>query len=134
MIGFKDDIKLSTNHDDDEVEILVVEVGFDALSVRFLTAYGPQEEAPEDKINKFYSTLEEEIMRCEQEGCALIAELDCNAKLGCDIIKGDPNTISNNGKMLLDILERRQCMVVNGSEKCIGTITRSRMKGGIIAS
>ena len=135
LIGIRRNLDCSTpvivsDNDDDEVEILVVEVSFKSLTVRFLTAYGPQEEAPEDKVNKFYSTLEEEIIQCEKENCALIAELDCNAKLGNEIIKGDPNTISANGRILQDILERRECVVVNASDKCTGTITRSRMKGG----
>ena len=134
MIGMDKNFDITpvvvSDHDED-VEILVIEVAFKCITVRFLTAYGPQEDAPEDVINKFYLTLEEEIVRCEQENCALIAELDCNAKLGTGIIEGDPHTMSSNGKVLWDILERRGCSVINGSDKCKGTITRSRMKGGV---
>ena len=65
----------------------------------------------------------------EEEG--LIIELDCNAKLGKDIIKGDPHDMSGNGKILWDIIQRRSCTVVNSTEKCKGVITRSRMKSGI---
>ena len=134
MIGVRKEIDVTpvvvSDHDDD-VEILVIEIIFKSLTVRFLTAYGPQEDAPEDLLNKFYSTLEEEIMQCEQENCALIAEMDCNAKLGCEIIEGDPNPMSSNGKMLWDIIQRRNCSVINGGDKCTGVLTRSRMKGGI---
>ena len=132
MIGIRNDIGsvpvIVSEHD--EVEILVIEVAFKSLVIRFLTAYGPQEEAPEDEINKFYATLEEEIVNCEEHNCGLIAELDCNAKLGSHVMAGDPNSMSSNGKLLWDIVERRECMVVNTSDKCNGTITRSRLKGG----
>ena len=36
--------------------------------------------------------------------------------------------MSVNGKILWDIMERGECTVVNTSEKCKGTITRSRTK------
>ena len=87
------------------------------------------QDSSEDKINKFYATLEEEIISCEQENCGLIAELDCNAKLGREIIKGDPNSMSVNGRILWEIIQRQECTVVNATEMCHGTITRSRMKG-----
>ena len=38
--------------------------------------------------------------------------------------------MSANGKLLWDILERRNCTVVNGTTKCSGCITRSRNKAG----
>ena len=133
MIGVRKDIEstpviVSNCDDGDEVEVLTVEIALKQITIRFLTAYGPQEGAGEDKINKFYATLEEEIMKCEQEGCGLVAEFDCNAKLGSEISEGDPNNMSANGKIFWDLLERRECTVVNMSEECSGTITRSRMK------
>ena len=133
MIGVRKDIEstpviVSNCDDGDEVEVLTVEIALKQITIRFLTAYVPQEGAGEDKINKFYATLEEEIMKCEQEGCGLVAEFDCNAKLGSEIIEGDPNNMSANGKIFWDLLERRECTVVNMSEECSGTITRSRMK------
>ena len=99
------------------------------MKVRFLTGYGPQEGSSQELINKFYATLEEEIINCEQEGCGLVAELDCNAKLGARIVPGDPNEMSINGRLLWEILERRECTAVNSTEKCRGVITRSRIKG-----
>ena len=85
MIGVRKEIDVTpvvvSDHDDD-VEILVIEIIFKSLTVRFLTAYGPQEDAPEDLLNKFYSTLEEEIMQCEQENCALIAEMTVTLNSG----------------------------------------------------
>ena len=105
-----------------------MEVVFKSVTVRFLTAYGPQEDASDDIINKFYSALEEEILCCELENCGLIAELDCNAKLGKEIIAADPNAMSSCGRILWEIVMRRDCTVVNTTEACVGGITRSRMK------
>ena len=133
LIGMHKDIDCTpvvVSKYEEEIEMLVVEVAFGSMVVRFLTGYGPQEDAPEDVTNKFYSTLEEEIVKCEEENCGLIAELDCNAKLGENIIKGDPNGMSTNGKLLWDVVERRNCTIVNGTEKCTGCITRSRNKAG----
>ena len=132
MIGIRNDIESIPVivSDYDEVEILVVEVTLKSMVIRFLTAYGPQEGAPVEIINLFYSTLEAEILKCEEHNCGLIAEMDCNAKLGNQLIPGDPNAMSTNGKFLWDIIERRCCIVVNATDKCNGTITRSRLKGG----
>ena len=134
MIGIKKDVQtipVDASPQDDEVEILVMEVQLKDMTVRFLTGYGPQEDDEEDKINKFYCTLEEEIVACEERECGLIIELDCNAKLGKNIIEGDPHDMSNNGKLLWDIVQRRNCVVVNSTKKCHGSITRSRMKSGV---
>ena len=112
----------------DDVEILVIEIELGDLTVRFLTAYGPQEEDKEENINKFYNSLEEEIIACEERHCGLIMELDCNAKLGKDIIQGDPHNMSSNGKLLWDIVKRHGCTIVNATDKCVGVITRSRWR------
>ena len=96
--------------------------------MRFLTGYGPQEDDNEDHINKFYCILEEEIVSCEERNCGLIIEMDCNAKLGKEIIKGDPHEMSNNGKILWDIMKRRNCTVINATKMCEGVITRSRIE------
>ena len=75
--------------------------------------------------------LEEQIIVCEERNCGLVVEMDCNAKLGKDIIKGDPHEMSSNGKLLWDIVQRRECTVVNTMDQCCGVITRSRMKGKV---
>ena len=133
MIGIRKDIHpppVDVSPQDEDVEILTIEVQLKKLTVRFLTGYGPQEDDSDDKINKFYCALEEAIVSCEERNCGIIIELDCNAKLGKDIIRGDPHDISRNGKLLWEMIQRRSCTVVNSSEKCKGVITRSRMKSG----
>ena len=93
------------------------------LVVRFLTAYGPEEDEIEEKIDKFYSMLE-----CEERSCGLVVEMDCYVKLGKDIIKGDPHEMTCNRKLLWDIMQRRECNVANTMNQCCGVITGSRVK------
>ena len=52
--------------------------------------------------------------------------MNANAKLGCQIIPNDPNKISENGTIFLDIIKRQNLFVLNSVEKCEGTITRHR--------
>ena len=50
------------------------------------------------------------------------------AKLGPELVKGDPHKQSENEKILEGIIRRNALIVMNDSEdKCKGTITRSRV-------
>lgn len=111
---------------DEETEIIVIEIDLKVMKIRLITAYGPQEDAPEELIKKFYARLEEEIDDSENNNCEAIIELDCNAKLGKEVIKGDPKEMSENGKLLWDIVQRRNLVVGNALDKCEGVITRKR--------
>ena len=113
---------------DDNAEILVIEIQLKSMKLRVATGYGPQEEAPADQINEFYRQLEEIIIQSEDDQCGLIIEMDANAKLGREILSGDPHEMSDNGKLLWDICSRRGCFIVNTSSKCSGSITRHRIK------
>ena len=65
-------------------------------------------------------------MTAKDDGCGIIIEMDANAKLGSNILQGDPNLMSNNGKILMDIAERQNLTFGNLSNKCKGSITRHR--------
>ena len=114
------------------MELFTVEVnsGIEELPLRVMTGYAPQDNPTSQEeiktVNEFYSQLEEQITDCQESGCGLILELDSNAKLGKSIIRGEPNRISENGKILRDIIERRDLVIVNTSDKCQGVITRKR--------
>ena len=118
-IPTKSESKISEN-------IMVVEARLKDKSTRFINAYGVQETASiEDKSN-FYSVLDEEISLTLDSGNMLWLELDANAKFGKQIIKNDPHDMSGNGKMLLDLVDRHNLVIVNATDKCIGTITRMK--------
>ena len=55
--------------------------------------------------------------------------MDANGKLGNGIITGDPNVISPNVRLLLELISRKSLVIVNATDKCFGTITRMRVKG-----
>ena len=110
----------------DEAEILVVQILVGRQKVRIFNGYGPQENDTRDKIYSFWQEFEKEIIDAKEENCLIIAELDANAKLGRDILKNDPNPISENGKMLLKMIQRQNLTCLNGHELCEGSITRQR--------
>ena len=52
--------------------------------------------------------------------------MNSNSKLGQRYIPDDPHPMSPNGRILADILERHVLVVANGSEKCLGLVTRQK--------
>ena len=110
----------------DPYELLVVEIDNDK---RIITVYGPQENLAEDKRRPFFAILEEEVVKAAMAGNSVIIELDANSKMGSENIPGDPHTISPNGKILQDIIERQNLVLVNASDKAKGKITRKRIAG-----
>ena len=50
--------------------------------------------------------------------------MDANSKIGG---KDDPNNVTANGKLLLDVVERQNLTIVNKLNLCKGIITRERI-------
>ena len=109
---------------DDDIELLVVQGKVSNCTIRFFNAYGPQEDS--EKVLDFYEKLEEEIQLAKDDGCCILVEMDANAKLGYEVIKGDPNPQSNNGSLLWSLIQRNNLKVLNASDICKGIITRER--------
>ena len=108
----------------DEVEVMAVQIKAGQIPIRIITGYGPKEGSP--NVYDFYSKVEEEIENSMISGCATFVEMDFNAKLGGEIIKGDKHEMSSNGKLLKDLIDRNDLVVVNATDKCSGLITRMR--------
>ena len=53
--------------------------------------------------------------------------MDANAKVGCEIIKDDPNKLSGNGEFFLDFVARNNLVIGNATDLCEGRITRKRV-------
>ena len=110
-------------------EILTVQVNVGGRRIRIINAYAPQE-TPEsfvDKSLEFWEELEKEIVAAFKENCMILIELDANAKIGSNLIKNNPHqNVTNNGKFLIDMAERRNLVILNTLKKCEGTITRQR--------
>ena len=111
---------------DKETEILVIQVNVNGNNIRIINGYGCQEDDDQCEILNFWQRLEEEIIEAKNEQCAIVIELDANAKLGGKQIKGDPNMLSNNGKIMSSILERQNLFVGNKLSNGKGVITRKR--------
>ena len=108
----------------EDIEILVVQCSIGKMNIRVINGYGPQED---DQLNKrltFWQTLEQEINSAKNLNCMTLIQMDGNAKLGKTIIKQDPHSISENGKLLKDLIERESLVLLNSSQLCMGAITR----------
>ena len=116
---------ISTGKEDNEILTIQADLGQDKL--RIINAYGPQEGDGNKKVLGFWQDIEAEIMNAENNDCLIIIELDANAKVGDNVIKGDPNSMSNNGQIMLDVFLRHNLFIVNSSDLCTGLITRERV-------
>ena len=75
----------------------------------------------------FWLGLEEEILAAKNENCLVIVQMDANAKVGKDTIVNNPNTSpDNNGRHLLELIDRQELKMLNSEQNCVGTITRYR--------
>ena len=66
-------------------------------------------------------------MNAKDNDCMIILEMDANAKVGKEIIKDDPNAMTSNGKIMLDIIERHNLFIANAKDMCDGVITIERV-------
>ena len=110
--------------------VLVVESNLGKSRVRYINAYGVQETAPISDKMDFLSILDQEIENAFSNQSLVCMQMDGNGKFGKEIINGDPNEISANGRLLLDLINRKSLVIVNSTDKCKGVITRMRVKGG----
>ena len=69
MTGIHENLDPVLIYEDVDMEILVVQIRVNNLSVRIINAYGPQEYAGHDKIISFYSTLDQIIKNAKFDGC-----------------------------------------------------------------
>ena len=111
----------------DDTELLVVQCEIGNVKLRIMNAYGPQEDDEVKNINQFWQAVETEILFAKQEECLIILQMDANAKIGREILQNDPNSRSNNGQLLIDMVQRQGMYIGNLSPKCKGTITRERV-------
>ena len=108
-------------------EILVVQTKMDDLNLRIINAYGPQEsDTDKDNIFQFWQDLEKEIIWAKEQNCKILIQMDANAKVGSDVITNDPNKLSCNGGLLLELMSRQNLAILNANALCQGVITRHR--------
>ena len=127
-LGVNKDLKSTLiNEGDDDVEAISVKIFFKELSVRAITAYGPQENAIKEKKDRFWEFIEKEVIDADLEGDGLVIQMDGNLHAGSEVIRNDPNVQNQNGKLFSQLLERNPTLIaVNALDICEGVITRSR--------
>ena len=85
--------------------------------------YGKQETTCNvQKITEEMDLLSEELLEKKQEGEVIVC-MDANAKIG---LLGE--CISRNGKLISEVFHECEMVVINGTEKCDGRITRQNRK------
>jgi hypothetical protein len=96
--------------------------------IRFINGYGPQDDSnsTDNEKQEFFSRLDEEIKSSKIAGAMICIQMDANSKLGSEYIPDDPKPQSKNGQMLANVVDENDLIVVNGTEKCSGLITRHR--------
>ena len=83
------------------------------------TYYGKQEtRTSKNEIEREFQLLSEEIKEKSKDGEVLIA-MDANAKIG--VLN---ETVSRNGKLLLDVIKNHNLSIMNCTNKCTGQVTR----------
>ena len=80
-----------------------------------------------DRKEKFWARLSSEVEDANINECCTIIQMDGNLWGGPEVIKNDPNSCNNNGKLFKTFLENQpQLTVGNNLDICKGAITRSR--------
>ena len=120
----------------DATEAISVKININKFEVRLVVGYGAQENDRQAKLHEMstderkmllWEFLDIEINESQTMEQGLIIQLDANAHLGLDFIKGDPNPRNSNGTLTYEFLERNPAItVVNSLKLCKGLITRRR--------
>ena len=108
---------------DKDIEILWVSVRrHEEKPIYVGVYYGKQESLSKADIEYEMDLLSEELMEKSSEGYIILA-MDGNGKIG--LMDGKK---SRNGILLMEVFEEAELTVVNGTEKCSGTVTCQNTK------
>ena len=120
----------------DTTEVISVKIDVNKFEIRLIVGYGAQENdwqaklhylSQDERKKLLWDFLEVELKEAEIMEQGLVIQLDGNAHLGPNIIKGDHNKRNSNGTLFNEFLESNPAItVVNSLELCEGLITRRR--------
>ena len=102
-------------------DILAVRIEMESCSVRVILGYAPQETEKVDVRENFFTELEIEIAKCNQEDELPLILGDFNAKIETNDNK--IKAITSNGKLLTNVISSHSLDVLNFSPKCTGKWT-----------
>ena len=90
--------------------------------------YGPQENDPVERKQKFLSRLGSEVEDADNLGLGFILQMDGNLWAGSELVPGDPNPINNNGRLFKEFLSKYPNLtIVNSLSIFQGLISRQRI-------
>ena len=116
---------------DDTVEALSVEIFVKKMKIRCCIAYGPQEDDLIERKEKFWTYIEEDVIKADESDSGFILHFDGNLWAGSQIITNDPRSQNRNGKLFHEFLQRNPHLtVVNSLPQCDGLVTRRRLCDG----
>ena len=110
----------------DHTEFLEVDISGRFGSIRTINSYGPQENLNMQTRAEYFLELESKIISAKTNQKLVCIQFDANSKFGSNVIPGDIHEMSSNGKLLCDLINRQDLIIVNSTNKCSGLITRLR--------
>ena len=114
----------------ENAELITVRMEGKYNGLRIVLVYGPQGKDTEENREAFYEDLSVEIERCLLSGDSLFLAGDFSAKLDSEIINYDTHTMSRNGKLLHDLIQKYNLYLLNSSKVCSGVFTRTPQCNG----
>ena len=113
--------------------ILTVQVEPEEQHLRIAAGYGAQECVTVLLVRKRYrSSIESKVERAKLAGYLVIVAEDVITKLRPWIIKDDPHHMSENGKLLHDMIKRQELEIKHSIKCSVGPIKRKRKVSGRI--
>ena len=109
--------------------IHIVVASIKELNIRFVVAYGPQENVSKEDREDFFDELNTEVIKSGNSGCNTILMGDLNAKI--EVLDGEIISKSSNGELLLEMVKEHKLEVLNFDDKCTGYWTRVQNVNGV---
>ena len=110
--------------DSEEGESLWMSMGNTKMNLRMGIVYNPQESrTKKNKLKKVYQSMEREVKKAKEKKQSVLLMGDFNCKVG-DAINGNKGEVSNGGRMLLEMMNRNNLTMANGTKTCKGLWTR----------
>ena len=126
---FAHQIQVKSEHTE-TAEILFIQMICGRETVTLGLVYAPQEnETSIEEIDKMYQYLENEIEKAKTENHIIVIGGDFNCKIG-KVVKGNRKEITKGGRRLLKMARSNEMKIMNSSERCTGTWTRTQIEKG----
>ena len=115
---FKNVLDATSSHLED---IVAARIEMSQCTLRIILGYAPQETEPAEIREQFFTELAIEVSKCKMADEIPIIVGDLNAKI--QMVDGEIDAITSNGKYLLDMITTQELEVLNFHQKCEGKWT-----------